>query len=48
MSWLKVYTNQALTCTSEKLKAKYDEEVAQKPRGTFDCRLHWTRNEMLT
>jgi threonyl-tRNA synthetase len=21
----------------EKLKAKYDEEVAQKPRGTYNC-----------
>jgi hypothetical protein len=25
-----------LTACSEKLKAKYDEEVAQKPRGTFE------------
>ena len=24
-----------LTAASEKLKAKYDEEVAQKPRGTL-------------
>jgi hypothetical protein len=24
-----------LTSSSEKLKAKYDEEVAQKPRGTL-------------